>query len=531
MLWNPPIELSPREERICARLTKQRRFFPFLRRIRHRLFDAAFQGQLATMYSDETRGKDPCPPAFLATVVLLQAYLCCSDFDAVSCTQHDTRWQMVLDCFDREESPFGESTLVDFRARLIRSGMMEQLVRRTVELAKETKGFGYKQVAGLRIALDSLPLDGAGKVEDTINLLGRALKLLMQAIAALVALSPSEVATEANLSILTASSIKAGLDLDWHAPDATQSALRLLLEQMERLAEWTQQRVAKGISTQEIKTAKAQVEHILEQNTDLDEHGGRTLRKGVARDRQISISDPEMRHGRKSKTVRIDGYKQYIATDLDNDLILAAGVLPANVAEAQGANKLQPTIETYGPVRQLAIDTAFLSSDLFKAVRACPDGEVICRPLRPAQRGLFTKQDFTIDLNANTVQCPTGKLVVIQNQHAQFGDEDCAACSQRAQCQPATAKHGRTIQIHPEEAFFQQRRAAQKTPEGRAKLRQRTVVEHKASHQRNRQDRFARYRGVAKNDFDAQRNAATNNLLVIDRKLRQAESDEVDLAA
>jgi transposase len=80
MHWSPPIELSEREELICARLSKQRRFFPFLRRVRHRLFDTAFQKRLASMYSDRPRGTPPKPPAFLATVVLLQAYTCCSDF-------------------------------------------------------------------------------------------------------------------------------------------------------------------------------------------------------------------------------------------------------------------------------------------------------------------------------------------------------------------------------------------------------------------------------------------------------------------
>src|SRR2546428_10094661 len=34
-----------------------------------------------------------------------------------------------------------------------------------------------------------------------------------------------------------------------------------------------------------------------------------SLIKGVAKDRRISIEDAEMRHGRKSRSVRVDGYK------------------------------------------------------------------------------------------------------------------------------------------------------------------------------------------------------------------------------
>src|SRR5262249_10750357 len=157
-------------------------------------------------------------------------------------------------------------------------------------------------------------------------------------------------------------------------------------------------------------------------------------RVGVARDRQISLSDPAMRHGRKSKTERIDGYKEYVATDLDTTLTVAACVLPANVPEAQGANKLQPAIEAGGPVLQLAIGPAFLTCDLFHVVRARPDGEVVCRPLRPARRGLYTKLDFAVDLAAGTVRCPTGRLAVIQHDQACFHDAACAACPQRVQC-------------------------------------------------------------------------------------------------
>ena len=533
MYWNPPIELSEREENICARLTKQRRFFPFLRRVRHELFDAAFQAELEEMYSKRPRGTPPLPAAFLTTVVLLQAYTRCSDFDAVSNAWHDKRWQMVLaiDIADSAPAPFGETTLVDFRRRLVRSGMAVRLLHRTVDLAKATRAFGYKQVAGLRIALDSVPLDGAGKVEDTINLLGHAMRLLLQAVAAFVVLSPTEVAAQARLPVLMAPSIKAGLDLDWHDQDANRTAVKILFEHVERLTEWMKSHTTPGVSTMRIEAARTQLDRIVRQDTEIDGQGGHRIVDGVAPDRQISLNDPEMRHGRKSKTERIDGYKVYFATDLDQGLTLAAGVLPANVPEARGADKLAPAITAHGTIEELAIDTAFFASELATAVRHRPDAELVCRPLRPARRGLFTKLDFTIDLAAQTVTCPAGHLVVIQGSTAQFPDDTCAACPERAKCQKPTAKHGRTIAVHPEEGFFQAARAAQAEPEGRARLRQRVAVEHTASHQRNRQGRFARYVGVANNDFDVQRIAAVNNLLVIDRHVRVAEREALKRAA
>lgn len=522
MLWTPPIELSEREEKICARLIKQRRFFPFLRRVRHRLFDTAFQERLASMYSDSPRGNPPKPPAFLATVVLLQAYTCCSDFDAISSALHDARWQMVLDCFDTEKAPFVEATLVDFRGRLIRSNMAAELLRRTVDLARETKGFGYKQAAGLRIAIDSVPLDGAGKVEDTINLLGRALRLLLQVIAAFLALTPEDVAAQAHLPVLMAPSIKAGLDLDWQAPNATHAALRVLVEHMERLAAWSDQRRAHGVSTLAVEAAQAQVDRIVAQDTELDGAGGRKIREGVAPDRQISLGDPEMRHGRKSETERIDGYKEYVARDLDNDLTLAAGVLPANAPEARGADKLRSQVEVHGAVSALYVDRAFLASAwVCELARARLDA-VICRPLVSWNRGLFTKQNFTIDVAVGTVRCPAGHLTVIRDDKARFAHATCRDCPQRAQCQKADAKDGRTIHISPNEPLLQHLAEQFKSAEGRRELRERIPVEHGLAHQRNRRGRFARYRGVAKNDLDAQRIAAVNNLNAIDRRIRGA---------
>ena len=39
---------------------------------------------------------------------------------------------------------------------------------------------------------------------------------------------------------------------------------------------------------------------------------------------RISVRDRQMRHGRKSKSTRVDGYKRHIAVDMDTSLIVAA---------------------------------------------------------------------------------------------------------------------------------------------------------------------------------------------------------------
>ena len=46
-MWNPPIALTPEEQKIVARTRKARKFFVFLRERRHELLDADLQNTLA----------------------------------------------------------------------------------------------------------------------------------------------------------------------------------------------------------------------------------------------------------------------------------------------------------------------------------------------------------------------------------------------------------------------------------------------------------------------------------------------------
>lgn len=77
--WNPPVELSKKEQLIMKRLNRVRALFGFLRTKRHILFDDAFQEQLEGMYRQTGAGDPPHPPAWLCMVLLLQGYVGASD--------------------------------------------------------------------------------------------------------------------------------------------------------------------------------------------------------------------------------------------------------------------------------------------------------------------------------------------------------------------------------------------------------------------------------------------------------------------
>jgi transposase len=96
-----------------------------------------------------------------------------------------------------------------------------------------------------------------------------------------------------------------------------------------------------------------------------------------------------------------------------------------------------------------------------------------------------------------------------------FPARACAACPLREQC--TTSSAGRSVSIHPDEQLLVELRARQQTPEGRAVLRQRTMVEHGLAHIGQWQGRRARYRSKRKNLFDLRRTAVVHNLHVIAR--------------
>jgi hypothetical protein len=172
-MWNPPIALTSEEQKIIARTRKRRTFFVLLREHRHALLDADFQHILAQSSSPEPGGQEPVDAGLLALATLLQAYGHVGDRDAVELTVMDKRWQLVLDCLGAEPPPCSQGTLLHFRMRLIAHNVDKTLLDRTVALAEHTGGFGAQQ---LRAVLDSTPLCGAGWVEDTLHLLGYALR-------------------------------------------------------------------------------------------------------------------------------------------------------------------------------------------------------------------------------------------------------------------------------------------------------------------------------------------------------------------
>jgi len=522
VVWWPPAEPSPAEQAVI-KAVRRAKLFVFLRLHRHELFDERFQAELAGAYVDSPEGRPPVPPARLALATILQAYTGVSDDEVIEATVMDRRWQLVLDCMNAEEPPFSKGTLVGFRKRLIEGNLDRRLVERTVELAARKGGFGAR---ALRAALDSSPLWGAGRVEDTFNLMGHALRKALGVIAAVQgwgqAAGTAIVAAQAGVPQLAASSLKAALDADWDDPAARDHALAEVLGLLDRVAAFAAGQAGDEAAAAAVTTAR----QVRDQDADLTGPAP-ALRRGVAEDRRISIEDGQMRHGRKSRSVLFDGYKRHVLRDLDTGLVPAVGITAANLPEASVTDAIAADLDAAGwHLSELHIDRAYLSSALVRD--RGPDLAIFCKAWRVRNTGgRFAKDQFTLDFAAGQLTCPAGVAMPFEpGRTVRFPKDTCAACPLRARC--TTSSHGRSVSIHPDEALLAELRHRQHTPDGRAKLRERVAVEHALAHVGHWQGRRARYLGTRKNLFDLRRVAVVHNLHII---ARQPITDSYQLAA
>jgi hypothetical protein len=247
---------------------------------------------------------------------------------------------------------------------------------------------------------------------------------------------------------------------------------------------------------------------------------GPALPEGVAKDRLVSVHDPEMRHGPKSASKRFDGHKAAVAVDADEQLITAVTVLPGNAQDRERALDLVAESEanTGCAVAETLADGAYGDVETRQAF-ADAGRRLVAKVPAEQNGGRFTKSDFTLDLETGTCSCPGGQ----QSRDFwprpeggglfRFAADVCAACPLRAQC--VKGQGGRSVRVHPQEALLQAARAEQAGPAGRALRTRRQVVEHRIARLVQLGIRQARYIGRTKTLFQLLLAAAVANLTLL----------------
>src|ERR671939_135096 len=316
---------------LLAEFVGQRTFYGFVAAQRDELFrDEDF----AALYCRDN-GRPSVPPSLLATALVLQTYDGVSDEGAKQRADYDLRWKVALG-IEVETRPFAKSTLQEFRAQLIVHEQTRAIFQQTLELAKRRgvwkKGHAPHERQHIKLALDTTHILGRGAVKDTYNLLADGIFQVLRALAKLGPLDLEELADELGCTrYVQGPSLKGQVEIEWADPKARRRFLAEIVADAEQLLELVRGTRAMleddSPADQELVAAAELLARLLVQDIERDEHGPR-LKRGVAPDRLVSVHDPEMRHGRKSRSHRFDGHKAQVAADTDSQLITARDVLP-----------------------------------------------------------------------------------------------------------------------------------------------------------------------------------------------------------
>jgi hypothetical protein len=449
----------------------------------------SFYGQLAgaadRLFSDEdfavlychNNGRPSMPPSQLALMLLMQAHDLVSDAEAIEKSAYDLRWAAVLRRHAGE--PFcAKSTLQLFRAQLVLHEEAKTIFKKSVQEAKKV---GLLKGEALTIALDTKPIEGRGAVEDTYNLLATGIGMLAEALSKKQGKSKSEWLTEFGLGRYTAPSVKGSADIDWSDKAAKQGFLTQIVADASKMLEWA------NSQGPEVKEAAELLEKLLLQDIEVgvDDSGAPAahIKEGTTPGRMPSATDPDVRHGRKSKSKCFKGHKACVATDIDSGIIVAIDVLSGDSADSNGALAMTQQAEenTDIKVEESIGDCAYGGGATRKEFEEAARTLTAKVPQESANNGLFPKSAFTIELQARIATCPGGQTTEMATEHATGGitfyfDEFCQGCPLRAKC--TTSALGRQLSVHPQEALLKAAREYQKTPEGKAHLRKRVIVEN-----------------------------------------------------
>ena len=457
----------------------------------------------ADCYKNSQLGRPTVPARVLATVMVLQSLEGLSDQEAVDHLECDLRWQAAAGV-DAGYLGFHPTVLVGQRNRLRASDRPKRFLEDTKVVARQA-GVMRDRVR----VLDSTPIDDAVSTQDTVTQLRSAIRKLLRA------LDRSPLAGRVWAALVRDDDyVGPGKPAcDWDDREAREALVDgLVRDALAALA------VVDGeVLIGAVRDAAELLALVAGQDVVQGDDGVFRIARKVARDRIISTVDPEARHGHKSRQRRFDGYKAHLSVDPDSELIDDVVVTPANTHDADAVTDLVAG-HADDEVKPIVMgDSAYAGADTLDDLEQAGFDVIAKVPPASGRAGMFAKDDFNLDLGADTVACPAGHIVNIRRSADGAGRADfaehCHGCALRDGC--TTSAKGRSITIHPKEAILQRAKTVQADPEWRHAYRStRPKVERKIAHfvRVAWGGRKARSRGRQRVATDVETRAAAINL-------------------
>jgi hypothetical protein len=477
------------------------------------------------------RGRDAWPaPVLLTLLVLRWSEEGMSRLGSAKRARVDIAWRAAMGLQIGTGAP-DEKTLREFEAFLRQRhpecGVVRSLLLHE-HIVRECRGRGVAKSAAIW-AMDSTPMWCYGAVKDTVRLLGDGLRMLAGRWSRAMEIPCSAVAKLWGIPLVAAKSVKGHFAVDWADEDARAQVTTELAEAVVRVVDRIRVEIAAVPQRHRsgILSLSKRLTTVIAQNLDDDDKGRLVIAQKVAKDRIVSLTDPQARHGRKSKSQTFNGFKVHVLGDVVSGLIASVSVTPGNVHDSDPSHRLLARAkQLVSEIDRVLADTAYGGArDHYLAKRSLGITLVTPPPAVSVDTTAVRKQAFVVDFDKGTVTCPNG-VTAERSSWAQRADlpvgapafrwsaQTCAACPLKREC-TGEAGRGRRVILHPYERELREIRAEFARPTTRAAYRRRSECERLVNQLTRHGARECRAFGLQKANLQANFIAIRCNLQLL----------------
>jgi hypothetical protein len=478
-------------ESVAGHLLKPGSVFAFLAEHRRELFPE----ELFTDLFPSSRGRPSVPADVMATVIMLQALNGLSDAETVDAVTFDLRWKAAVG-WPVTAAGFHPTTLTYWRRRLAASARPDRIFDAVRDVVAQTGVLKGKT----RRALDSTVLDDAVATQDTVTQLIAAIRRVRRVV-------PGAAEVAARWCTAHDYDDPGKPAIAWDDTEARAALVDALVGDALRLLG----HLPETEHGPEAADALALLALVAGQDVEPVDGGdgadGRwRIRRGVAKDRVISVVDPDARHAHKTVSRRQDGFKAHLAVEPDTGLVTACELTKATGADtADGAVGIDlldrdDTLDAADGDIEVLGDSAYGTGHALAAILGAGHVPLVKPwPTKPAVPGGIDIDEFIVDEARGTATCPAGVTRAISRTRWVTFGVACRGCPLRERCTTSTT--GRSLHLHEHDALQREHRQRAKDPQWQADYRQhRPMVERSIAWLVRGPNRKLRYRGVRKND-------------------------------
>jgi hypothetical protein len=458
--------------------------------------------------------------------------------ESIQRAQRDTSWRAALGLEFGDPTP-SEKTVRDFE-RFMRQRhpetdtprylmLHEHIVRTCLDLGVVGKDAIW--------ATDSTPMRCFGAVQDTVRLLGDGLRSLGKSWARATRTSLESVARQWDLDLLLSKSTKGAFSLDWRDPDQRGGVFDQLARQVIEVVQVVRRELPsirpakrKGV----LRRCRSLLK-VIRDDLEGDEDGRLVVARRVARDRLVSILDPQARHGRKSRSRTFNGFKMHVLGDVVSGLVASVAVTPGNGHDGSPAPRLIRRAKALcEDIEQVLADTAYGGARLRHVSRHVSDVQILTPPPPVTlPEGKLGRLDMDIDFEALTMTCHGGVTTStwtwapsvdygVHVRRFRWPTETCAGCRLRDAC-CGKKREGHWVKLHPYERELRAAREDWRQAEVRTLYRKRSECERLVNEPIRHGGRQARGFGLGAANLQAHVIVVRCNLGLLARKLAERE--------